>query len=328
MAITGTIPLSGAKGIIEASRGTPGTVTRVLPILGGDLNEHRETYRPVEHRFSLIKNWRKPIVQKVWAEISGFEVAPTFQTLPWYLAHAAQGGGTPGTPFTALKRWQFRPTSGSDDLVTSTLIVGDSTGNFQVPFAHINSLEFGWQVGGQATLTMDWIGQQATPAGQGTATTVYDADDINGALARAYIDTSTIGSTSVATVQDYKFRIENNIVPFFAPDGNLYPSDFYRSESRTATVEATLAFTSTTEYNAFRDATHRKFRTVIPGGTISGGTGLFGVTVDWFGEWDEAPFGSTDGLRTIKVKGESRVSTADGTVDWAITVDNDQASHA
>lgn len=180
-------------------------------------------------------------------------------------------------------------------------------------------------MGGAATLTMDWVAQQATAAGAGTATTVYDADDINGALAKAYIDTSTVGSTLVTTVQDYKFRLENHWQAFYAPDGNLYPADFYRSESRMASVEATLAFTSTTEYDAFRALDRRKFRTVIDGGTIPGAGGSpFRVTFDWFGYWDEAPFGDQEGLRTIKVKGESVVSTADGTADWAITVDNDQ----
>lgn len=328
MAITGTIPLSGAKGKIEAVRGTAGTVTRVLPMLGGDLNEHRETFRPVENRFSLIKNWRKPIVQKVWAEISGFEVAPTFDTLSWYLAHAAKGGGTASTVAgnTAMQRWTFTPTGGSDDLSTSTLIVGDDTGNWQVPFASINRFEFGWTLGGAATMSMDWLGQRADAAGQGTAALVYDVEDINGALAKAYIDSTTLGSTLVTTMQDFKFTLDNGIKPFFAPDGNLYPSDFYRGESRMASVEATLAFSSTTEYLAFQALTDRKIRTSIAGGGINGGTSLYGAVFNWFGNWDEAPFGSNDGLRTIKLKGESKVSTADGTVDWSITVDNGQAT--
>lgn len=328
MAITGTIPLSGAKGFLESTRGTAGTVTRVLPILGGNLQEFRETRKVVEHRYSYLRNYRAPIVEKVHVGISGFEVAPTFQSLPYYLAIAAKGGTAASTAVsTALKRWTFTPTASSDDLLSATLLVGDSTSHWQVPFSLIDRLEFGWAVGGAATLSMDWVGQQATAAGAGTATTVVDADDINGALAKAYIDTSTVGTTLVSNVQDFKFTLENHWQPFFAPDGNLYPADFYRSESRMAQVEATLAFTSTTEYLAFRALDRRKLRTVIEGGSISGAGGSpYRVVLDWFGYWDEAPFGDQEGLRTIKVKGESVVSTADGTVDWSITVDNDQLS--
>jgi hypothetical protein len=326
VAITGTIPLSGAKGFLETTRGTAGTVTRVLPILGGNLQEFRETRKIAEHRYSYMRHYRSPIVEKVHVGISGFEVAPTFQSLPYYLAGAAKGGTAASTAVsTALKRWVFTPTAGSDDLKSYTLLVGDSTSHWELPFSLIDRFEFGWTVGGPATLSMDWVAQQATAAGAGTATTVVDADDINGALAKAYIDTSTVGSTLVTTVQDFKFTLENHWTPFFAPDGNLYPADFYRAEARAASVEATLAFTSTTEYNAFRALDRRKFRTVIDGGTIPGAGGSpYRVTIDWFGYWDEAPFGDQEGLRTIKVKGDSVVSTADGTVDWSITVDNDQ----
>lgn len=334
MAITGSLPLSFFQGAIEGTEGTLAAATRKVPMLSGTLTENIERQLPQEVRNSLIANYRT-FPTKRWVELSGMEAAPTFEDLPWFLNFFAsnQTAGT-ATAVTAY-RYDFKPRGGGtvDDLKSASWEVGNTTQNYAVNGCIGTSFELGFSVGAPATLSMDFAGRVATPQAATSALADRVTEDINGALAVAYIDTTTIGSTAVTNVLDYKIRLETAQTQFWALSGNLHPIDRYRNAARKATVEMTLAFTDTTEYALFQTVsntgTPRKVRMRVNGSAIAGATGgqTKQLTIDTYMVYQEAPFGEQDGLNVVKFKGESMYDTSAAT-DWSIQVINALSSVA
>lgn len=334
MAITGSMPLSYFQAAIEDTPGTIQAATRKIPMMGGTLTENIERQFPQEIRNSLIANYRS-FPTKRWVELSGMEAAPTFEDLPWFLNFfvSNQVSGAP----TALAAWKydFKPRDGGrvDDLKTATWEVANSTQAYAVNFAAGTRFEMGFGIGAPATMSVDFIGQKATPQAATSALADRVTEDINGALATAYIDTTTIGSTAVTNVLDAKVSIETANTQFWALSGNLHPIDRYRNAARKATVECTLAFTDTTEYAIFQTVssnnTPRKIRLRVNGSAISGASGgqTKQLTIDLYTVWQEAPFGEQDGLNVVKFKGETMYDTSAAT-DFSIQVINALSSVA
>ena len=319
MAITGTVPLSKFQAAWELpTRGTQHSATTALPIIGGDLNHHRETSRRIEQRNSLLRHYRAPIVTKEFAEVSGMEVVPTFEEIGWYLGAALKKVQSGTLSATAVYTYLYTTTTGSDDLQTATLEVGDDTSAFFVPFAVINRLTMGWEEGGPFTMTMDWLGQRAAIASTfSSGLTMATSEEINPAEAFAYIDATTIGTTAAAHVQALQFSIDNHFVQHWAPDGLFYPNDVYRSEPRSMEVEGTLDFPNTTEYIAFASTTERKIRIKINGSTITSSSPATpkSLQIDAYVYWDEAPFSKGDVRTQLRFRGET-VYDATATFDW------------
>lgn len=307
MAITGTVPLKRMQAGKEASFATVVAATRKQPFLTGDLNQHRDVTKFVEDRGSLTRHYRPPIQTTQFVEISGMTLAATFETMIWVLNYGLNGGVQTGTTVnTAGKHYAFSGAATSNTLNTATLEVGDDTQAWIVPGAQINRWEFGWSLDGASTLSTDWLGQRAD-AGTFTAGLSDRAeDDINGSLATMFLDATTIGSTAVTTVQDFKLTVDNHLKHYFAPNGNIYPNDIYPSEPQEITMEMTLAFLNTTEYLAFTSANERKVRTKISGPAIAGASNNLtkSITIDGYYYIEEAPFGTNNGLVTLKAKGD------------------------
>lgn len=329
MAITGTIPLSKMQVALESTPGTAIAATRIMPILSGSMNQHMDNIKHAEQRASLIRHYRAPIQTKRYVEISGMEVAPTYEDIVWYLQCALIGHATPGTALspttsnTSVKTYTYTPSASQGVTQSATLEVGNDTQAWKVTHAVINRLEFGWSVGGGATLTVDWLGAKAVTGSYTSALSVVSGEDIVGAVAKAYIDTSTIGSTLVTTMQDFKFSIDNHLTQYWAPNGDIIPVQYYHSEARTMHVETTVAYTANTEYAAFLAKTQRKIRTKIEGTEIASSSPSTNksITVDWYGYWDEAPWSDQDGLVVQRFVGDS-VYDSTATWDWSVAVAN------
>lgn len=327
MAITGTIPLSKVQGDLEATRGSAQTATRVLPILSGTLTEHREEYRVVEQRASLIEGYYPPVRVKTWVEIE-MEVAPTWEDYIWYSQVGLKGHATAGTALAAstvlstVSRYTFAPAAASAVTQSATLEVGDDTQAFIVTGATIDRFEFGWSLGGPATLKLHWLAFQAVNGSYTAALAPEGLEVINGSLAKAYIDSSTVGSTIVTGPSDFTFSIDNKIRQFWAPNGANVPTDFYHYEPRSVHAESTIRHVADTENAAFKAQTLRKIRNTIEGSEISGSTGPVNrkITWDWYGYWSEAPFTDADGLNAQRFAGDS-VYNSTATHDWTCVVD-------
>ncbi len=325
MAITGTVPLSKFQAAWELpARGTQHSATTALPIISGDLNHHRETSKRVEQRGSYTRIWRAPIVTRECAEGSGREGVPSVEEAGWYFGCALKNvqSGTVSAPSVAT--YLYPTASGSDDLQTATLEVGDDTSAFFMPFSVINRLVMGYEEGGPLTMTMDWLGQRAAIASTfSSGLTMATSEEINPAEAFAYIDATTIGTTAAAHVQALQFTVDNHFVQHWAPDGLYYPNDVYRSEPRSMEIEGTLDFPSTTEYIAFASTTERKIRIKFNGSTITSSSPATpkSLQIDAYVYWDEAPFSKGDGRTQLRFRGET-VYDATATHDWRVSLSN------
>lgn len=333
MAITGSIPLSKMQGDLEATRGSAQTATRVLPILSGTLTQHMEEVQIVEQRASLIRHYYKPVRVKRWVEID-VEFVPTEQDLIWYMQLGLIGHATAGTALaasvvdTSVDRYTFTPSASQGVTQTATLEVGDDTQAYIATMCVLDRLEFGWSLGGPMTAKAHFMGAKAVSGSYTGAVTAQGTEVFNGAVAEAYIDASTIGTTIVTAPSDMTFSIDNKISLFWAPNGTIIPTDFYHNEPRTLHLESTIRHTADTENAAYLAQTQRKIRSIIKGSSISGSASSFRcVQADWYGYWSEAPFSDQDGLWVQRMSGDA-VYDATATHPWQVIVDTDTATIA
>lgn len=336
MALTGSMPLAKVQVGREVVPGTAVAATRKHPIMSGNLNEHGEINFPQEQRESFVANYRG-FATKQFVEISGMEVAPTFEDIGWYLNYSISCN-MDGTPHAVTaQRYDFVPKVAVNDLGTATLEVGDDTDEFDVNFCVQTRLELTIAKNAPSTLSIDWLGQKATSSSFTSNLSDRVTEDINGALALAYIDTTTIGSTAVTNVIDAKVTLETMQTQFWALDGNLYPVDVYRNAPRKAMVEMTVAFTDTVEYDLWQSGlsangvTQRKIRLYVSGSDIDGTspTTPKSLTIDLYTVWEEAPFGEDEGLRTVQFKGQTVYNTTAGhDFKWSVVNDVTGGLHA
>lgn len=327
MAITGTVPLYRCQvGWELPGRGVAHAATRAMPILGGELQDHHELSWREEQRNSYIRYHRKPIKTKQWAEISGLEVVPTFEEITNWFGQALKKVQVPSTVNTAVSRWEYTTTASSDDLATATYEVGDDATTFYMQFGVINRLQFGWEMNGPATMTMDVLGQRMAVASTlSSGLSFLSSEEINPSEARVYIDETAgaLGTTINTNLQSFQFTIENHHVQHWAADGYYYPNDVYRSEPRSATIEGTIDLNGTTQYLAYASTKDQFIRCYIPGSAISGSSPATprSITFDAYVVFDDAPFQTTDGRRQMRFTGQSIYNTTLG-YDWKVTVDN------
>ena len=326
MAITGTKPFFYLQAGIESTPGTAVAATRIQPIVSGNFTEHADREFIMEERQSLIKNYRA-VATKQYVEMTGIEVAPTFEDLPWWLQFFAKGGVTGVLEDTAAYRYTFTPTSTSNDLKTATFEFGDNTQDYEVAFCVGTDFEITFARNAPATQSVGFLGQSASTTTKTAALSQRDTESINGALAAVYIDSNsgTIGTTAVTNVLDVKITLPTMTSQFWALNGSLAPVDVYRAEPRGASIEMTMAFTNDTEYAAFKsnfDSDDERFVRVAAEGTvISGSSTNKLVQFDLYPVWAEAQMGEQDGLRVVQFSGETKYNSSAG-YDWNIQVVN------
>lgn len=330
MAITGQMPLAKMQVGREVIAGTSVAATRKQPIISGNLTEHVERTFPQEQRESFVANHRS-FATKRYVEITGMEVAPTYEDLPWYCNFAISCNMSGAPTAVTARRYDFSTNATVNDLGTATLQVGDDTDTFIVNMGIVTRMELTIAKNSPSTLTLDWLGQKATSGSFTSNLSDRVVEDINGVTAVAYIDAQggTIGTTQVTNVIDAKVSIETKQTQFWGFNGDLTPVDVYRNAARAAAVEMKLAFLDTTEYDAYQTsfdpdtAVHRKIRLYVTGSDIAGSspTTPKSLTVDLYTVWEEAPFGEEDGLRVVSFKGQTLNVPAAGH-DFKISVVN------
>jgi hypothetical protein len=326
MAITGTRPFFYLQAGIEATPGTAVPATRIQPIVSGNWNETAERVFIEEERQSLIKNYRSVPTQQM-VDFSGIEIAPTFEDLPWWLQFVAKGGVTGVVEDTAAYRYTFTPTTNANDLKTATFEWGDDTEDYEAEYCIATNMEITFSRNSPASMTMDWLGKQATTTTKTPALSQRVTEDLNGALAAVYIDADggSFGSTAVTNVLEVTIGLPTMQSQFWALNGSLAPVDVYRSGPRSATVSMTMAFTSAAEYAAFKanfnDDAPRMVRVSVDGTQIPTTTTNKQAIFDLYTVWAEAPFGEQDGLRVVTFSGETKYDSSAG-YDWTVDVVN------
>jgi hypothetical protein len=313
MSITGTKPFFKLQAGIESVLGTAVPATRIAPIVSGSLVEHGERVFIQEERQSLIKNYRS-VSTKRFVEMSGIELAPTFEDLAWWFQFFLKGGVT-GSGAGADKTYTFLPTADADDLKSATFEPGDLTQAFQVAGCVGTRLELTFARNAPSSGSCDFVGFEATPQAFTGALTQRETEDINGALTAVYIDDfgGTFGSSLTDNVLDIKVGFPTEYQQFWALNGSLAPVDAYRAAARSATVEMTMAFTDPAEYLEFQnnlvDDVERLVRVKIEGTTIPTTAIKKSLTLDLATVWAEAPFAEQDGLRVVQFSGETKFNS-------------------
>lgn len=335
----GLIALSGMQRVYETTAGTALPCTAVQPILGGWLKETVERQFPDEQRYSFIEAYRN-FATKNMVELSGITIAPTFKDMSWWGGLFWKGLGAGGPPLvstgavrdTSAYDYIFSPTATSNDLHTATLEVGDDTTNFQIPYVLGNKIELNWAVNSALTCSMDLLGQRAVvQAKTGGPLAVTGDESINGALTTVTIDTTTIGSTAVTTVQEMKVAWDNGWQQEFVLNGNLYPLGAHRGATKKVTVDATLLFSSSTEYTSiYQNAgigTPRKIR-ISTLGSLAGAVNVYKeLKVDLYTVWESAEFDTINGQRAVKFSGKTQYDST-ATWDQSVTVTTAAATTA
>jgi hypothetical protein len=329
MPVTGSVPLSMIQGDLETTRGTAIAATRVLPIISGTMEYHKEEVEVEEQRGSMIGGHYKPLRVREWVELD-LDIQPSEQDILWWFQLGLRGHGTQGTALaasvvsTSVDRYAFQPAPSAILTQTATLQVYDDTQAYLVTGCVVDRLEFGWSLGGPMTLKAHVMAFRAVSGSITASQTAKGTELFNGALAKAYIDTSTIGTTLVTAPSAMTFSIDNQVALFYAPDGGIIATDFYHRRPRRMALEATIRHTADTENAAFLAQTTRKVRTVIEGTAIAASSPPTNrsVTIDWYGTWSSAPFSDEDGLRAQRMSGMS-ILDATATHDWSVTIDTD-----
>lgn len=312
----GLVALSGMQRQIETTPGTALACTAVQPILGGWLKETVERRTPDEMRNSFIAAYRNYPV-KNFVEVNGLTLAPTFRDMSWWGCLFWKGLGAGGPPKvstgsvrdTSAYDYTFTPTITSDDLQTGTLEVFDDTQAWQLPFVLGNRISLGWAINGDLSVSMDLLAQRAVAATKTAGLSAVGDEQINGALTTVTLDASggTIGTTALTTVQQMNMTWDNGFVQEFVLDGNLYPRGAHRGATKKVTIDATLLFTSSTEYTTYFQTAgigpQRKIRIDTLGTLAGASTAYRELRVDAYTIWDDADFDTIGGQRAVKFSG-------------------------
>lgn len=314
----GIVALSSFQGGIESVRGTLVAATRKQGLNGWwvpnqdlhDVHEQRNTFTDVFRQFPV----------KSFAELRGLTNSPTFEDLPWFLGHAAQGGVSPVLSDTAAYTRTYAPTFNVDDLETVSWECANNFQDFAFPFALCDKLDLEFFADKAAVMTVDYLAQQAIAQARTTGLSDRATEDINGALGKAYIDGSVIGSTQVQNVIRAKFSLANNWRQLFNFNGFLYPGKAYR-KTRSMAAEFDIVFDSLTEFNAFNAGTERKVRFHVDGTVIPGTTTKKSLDVDFYGKWRAFALSDQDGVIVAKVTSTSAFDTG-ASLDWRFAVVN------
>jgi len=334
----GLVALSGMQRVIETTPGTALAATAIQPILGGWLKETVERQFPDEQRYSFVEAYRNFAVKNM-VEISGLTIAPTFKDMSWWGCLFWKGLGAGGPPKvstgavrdTSAYDYIFTPTVASDDLQTATLEIGDDIQHWQIPFVLGNKIELNWAVNSALTCSMDLLGQRAVAATKTAALAVTGDEHINGALTTVALDTSTIGSGALTTVQEMKVSWDNGWQQEFVLNGNLYPLGAHRGATKKVTVEGTLLFTSSTEYTSiYQNAgigTPRKIRISTKGTLAGAATAYRELKVDLYAVYEDIQFDTINGQRAMKFTAKTQYDST-ATHDQQVVVTTAAATTA
>lgn len=315
--MSGEMALESLQVGLESTRGTPVAATRIEPILGGTFAERIPREFPAEARGTFVPVYRDfPTGNHV--EVSGVQVAPTFEGLPWWLNLFVKGGVTSGsTVHTSGKSYTFSPTAASDDLKTATFECVYQQQNYTIPFVLGNRLELGWGADQAMSLSMDFLGQKMTAQAKTAALSAVDYEDIIGSKFSTYVDGTTIGTTAVYGVYEGRLTINNNWVQEFVGDGNLHPRDAHRNRPEYSLQLSMYADAAgIAEYGVWKagtsgQSTMRKIRVNVSGTDIAGSSPTTPRTLrlDWYGGWDTAEPIDKDGKRAFQFTSRGRFDT-------------------
>jgi hypothetical protein len=300
--------LASARAILEASRGAGGTPTRLLYFRPGAmvLNQGVGTISPTE-AWAKFAPYRR---HYAGLETSGFTMAGdvTFDDFIWQLnlGVKAVASGT-GPTDTSAYTWTFLPTETSDDL-KSTLIqfaYADflSTWGGSLAGCIINKLTVHWtknvaddETGVSYTAElMSAYGVTQITAFTGSLTDRAITSAV-GPSWTAFMDTTTIGSTSDTRILEATYTLDNGYQYRYGADGTNHAVEIVRGAKRMSSLSIQRYFNSKTELDAMLAKTTRKVRLLVEGPLAGAASVKNTVKLDYYGVPESHDVTTVNGL--------------------------------
>jgi hypothetical protein len=299
---TGATWTNKLQAALEGTRGTGLAATRLLtdvidPVMVIPKYNRRQRE---SKRGSLTKLFDAPVLINYSTEISGLNIRPTYESLPWWLQSWVKGSVTGALSNTTVYTYTFAPTGTADDVKSVCFEVGVDTAAYQYCYGLAQKWSIALDRQNGMVLNADYIAGKETAQAFTGALSAVAWEEINGGLFSAWVDTSTIGTTVVAPL-DFMIEGTNNWEWVWVGDGNLYPSKVSRQQYD-AKVTLTTLFETATERDAYTNNTYRKIRVKCTGTNIasSSPTTAKSVTIDAYGYWNDASFQTASGLYAVK----------------------------
>ncbi len=307
--------LGSARAILEASRGNGGTATRIIYFRPGEgmLNQDVGTISPSE-AWAKFAPYRR---HYAGLERSGFTFGGdlTYTDAIWWLNLAVKAVASGSVTDTSAYTWTFLPTEGSDDLASAKIefAYADflSVWGGSLAGCIVNDLEITWtkQVGDDETglsfkaeiMSAFGVTQITSFTGSLSDRTVTSALGTNWTVA---VDTTTIGTTSDARIDQMTYHLNNGFVYRDSANNTGHAAAIERGAKRMTELTYRRYFNSKVELDAYIAKTTRKVRCNVVGDIVGATTTQNTIQLDYYGVIDDHKYVNVDGLiyATIKLR--------------------------
>jgi hypothetical protein len=297
--------LTTARTAIEATAGSSmGTATRLLYFAEGTHEQVVATIAPTELRNSYFRQFRAyPGIETNDFAFSG---DATYDDLGFWLNLVMQGGGT-ATGATADKTWTFlaNPNAAGTDVKSLTVEFGYgdliSTVGWKVPGVYVD--EFSLKFAKDAAVTYDakCLATGAATQIQAFTGTLSDRTNITitGPTMKAYVDSTTLGSTLDPNVMAAEFSIKQGWTRQYGMDGTAVARGMLHGDTREVALTLTRYFANKTELDTYLLKTPRKVRLSTVGPTLAATT--YSLVLDFVGIPDTHKVAEADGLIVAEI---------------------------
>jgi len=320
--------LLSARAILETTRGSAGTPTRILYFEEGTHNQEISTILPRELRNSYFPNFRA----YAGVERNGFEFSGdwTYNQAIWWLNLHLKAVAA-GTGAGADKSWTFVPTASTDDIKSALIEYGYADGigatqpAWSVPYVLGDELTVTWVK--NDTVKFNSRLMSAKGATQISAFTGALSDVVTisalGTATQIWVDPTTIGTTLDPQVIDASFTMNNGFVYLDTLDNTGVAKDLKRPQPRQFSLDLTRYYANDNELDIFISKAERKIR-IRTVGPVLGGS-FYSITLDVYGVLDTYEKAEVDGLGVARLT-YVPLYNATATADFSFVVVNADAA--
>jgi len=292
----------------ETTKGTAVAATFMWRGLGV-IKDQEEVIFPAEH-VGILGGSERAYISRYWGELSMPEVEATFEQLP-HLFEAGIATEVPTTDGLGTSCFIYNylaPTTTQNTTTTYTIEGGDDNQAEEFDYGFVKSFKLTGEGQGALMMSAEWFGRQVTNTDFTALTTPPVVEEILVNSGVLYIDTTTVGTT---TVSDTLFGIDldwtTGLQEYWAVDGS---KDFSIIKQKGDEIVVTLTYEhnsdAVAEKGEWRDGTIRFIRLKFEGSdTLSTGTTYTKKTllIDMAGKYEDfSVLGSRDGNDVLEAK--------------------------
>ena len=288
-----------ARAVLEATRGTAGTPTRILQFTEANHEQVVETIRPESLRSSYFGYYSAiPSTQRNEFRFSG---DLDYSMGQWLGQVFIKGGAT--AVGTSPYYYTYTPSGTADDLKTATLqfgygdTLGSGTPAWQVPYCAGEELTLSFsKTDGRVTYDARLVSPAtATQITAWTGSpTMPSVQLVQAIQTQAYFDTATIGSTADNYFLECEFTLTNGFVNLQTLNASAAAVATFRPMPRKWTARIRRYYINDTLRDLYESKAECKVRVKTTGPTL--GTATYTQTLDLYGVLTAVSWAEVDGL--------------------------------